>query len=157
MASINLTYKGLTGLRRSITGFDDTTSIDDLIAAIAADEELETNYYIISKEGDPSNTLSFIYGDSSTPASVSSLGIETGDVIICKPNSRGTTKQTRQVMKLDIAQKKREGGPDDDTNAVFYRSNNSYDRDLLPNPYNGNSADPDDGDAGPLDDGRPWT
>jgi hypothetical protein len=157
MASINLTYKGLTGLRRTITGFDDTTSIDDLIAAIAADEELETNYYIISKEGDPSNTLSFIYGDSSTPASVSSLGIETGDVIICKPNSRGTTKQTRQVMKLDIAQKKREGGPDDDTTAVFYRSNNSYDLTSLPDTYNGNVPGADDNpNTGGLIQKRPW-
>jgi hypothetical protein len=61
MTSIDLTYKGLTGAYGSITGFDDTTTIDDLIIAIAADEGLDTNYYTISKLGDPSNTISITY------------------------------------------------------------------------------------------------
>ena len=153
--AINLTYKGLTGLRRTLTGFDEATTIDDLITAIAADEELDSNYYVISKEGDPDNTLSSVYGDSA--ASVDSLGIGTGDVIICKPNTIGTTKQTRQVMKLDIAQKKREGGPDDDTTAAFYRSNNSYDLTSLPDTYNGNLPGPDDNpNTGGLIQKRPW-
>ena len=153
--AINLTYKGLTGLRRTLTGFDEATTIDDLITAIAADEELDSNYYVISKEGDPDNTLSSVYGDSA--ASVDSLGIGTGDVIICKPNTIGTTKQTRQVMKLDIAQKKREGGPDDDTTAAFYRSNNSYDLTSLPDTYNGNIPGPDDNpNTGGLIQKRPW-
>ena len=153
--AINLTYKGLTGLRRTLTGFDEATTIDDLITAIAADEELDSNYYVISKEGDPDNTLSSVYGDSA--ASVDSLGIGTGDVIICKPNTIGTTKQTRQVMKLDIAQKKREGGPDDDTTAAFYRSNNSYDLTSLPDTYNGNIPGLDDNpNTGGLIQKRPW-
>ena len=153
--AINLTYKGLTGLRRTLTGFDETTTIDNLIATIAADEELDTNYYVISKEGDPTNTNSLDYSDSS--ATVASVGIVSGDVIICKPNTLGTTKQTRQVMKLDIAQKKREGGPDDDDTAVYYRSNNVYDLTSLPDTYNDNLPGADDN---PNTEGllpkRPW-
>ena len=153
--AINLTYKGLTGLRRTLTGFDETTTVDNLIATIAADEELDTNYYVISKEGDPTNTLSTSYSDSS--ATVASIGIVTGDVIICKPNTIGTTKQTRQVMKLDIAQKKREGGPDDDQTAVFFRANNSYDLTSLPDTYNDNLPGADDNpNTGGLIQKRPW-
>jgi len=153
--AINLTYKGLTGLRRTLTGFDETTTVDNLIATIAADEELDTNYYIISKEGDPTNTLSTSYSDSS--ATVASIGIVTGDVIICKPNTIGTTKQTRQVMKLDITQKKREGGPDDDTTAVYFRANNSYDLTSLPDTYNNNLPGADDNpNTGGLIQKRPW-
>lgn len=153
--AINLTYKGLTGLRRTLTGFDETTTVDNLIATIAADEELDTNYYVISKEGDPTNTLSTSYSDSS--ATVASIGIVTGDVIICKPNTIGTTKQTRQVMKLDIAQKKREGGPDDDDTAVYFRANNSYDLTSLPDTYNDNLPGADDNpNTGGLIQKRPW-
>ena len=66
MALIDLTYKGLTGAYGSITGFDDTTTIDDLIAAIAANEGLDTNFYTISKIEDPTDTLSIVYGDSTS-------------------------------------------------------------------------------------------
>ena len=48
MAAINLTFKGITGVYGSVTGFDDTTTIDDLITAIAAVEGLDSNYYQIS-------------------------------------------------------------------------------------------------------------
>ncbi len=65
MASIDLTYKGLTGAYGSITGFDDTTTIDDLIIAIAADEGLDTNYYtiytIIAQYISKLNAVTFVY------------------------------------------------------------------------------------------------
>ena len=138
MALIDLTYKGLTGAYGTITDFDDSTTIDDLITAIAADEGLDTNYYTISKIDDPDGTLSITYGDSTT--TVADLGIVDGDVILCTTNQTGT-KQERQIQKLEIAALKR---------------SESYDINLLPNPYNGNFADPDDGDAGPLDARRPW-
>ena len=160
MAAINLTFKGITGVYGAVTGFDDTTTIDDLITAIAAVEGLDSNYYQISKINDPTNTLSLTYGDSA--ASVASLGIVDGDVILCTTNQAGT-KQERQIQKLEIAQLKKRGTFRDTgefplaTDTPYYRSANTYDINLLPNPYNGNSADPDDGDAGPLDDGRPWT
>lgn len=140
MALIDLEYKGLTGALGSLTDFDDSTSIDDLITAIAADEGLDTNFYQISKEGDPANTLSAIYGDSSAPASVASLGIEDGDRIICTTNQTGT-KEDRQKQKLDIAAVKR---------------SDTYDITQLPTQYDGNEV-VDNPNVGGLVDGRPWT
>ena len=139
MALIDLEYKGLTGILGTLTDFDDTTSIDDLVTAIAADEGLDTNYYQISKEGDPSNTLSFIYGDSSTPASVASLGIVDGDRIICTTNQIGT-KEFRQKQKLDIAAVKR---------------SDTYDITQLPTQYSGNNV-VDNPNVGGLVASRPW-
>lgn len=139
MALIDLQYKGLTGVLGSLTDFDDSTSIDDLITAIAADEGLDTNFYQISKEGDPSNTFSAIYGDSSAPASVASLGIEDGDRIICTTNQIGT-KEDRQKQKLDIAAVKR---------------NDTYDITQLPTQYSGNDV-VDNPNVGGLVEARPW-
>lgn len=137
MASINLTYKGLIGAYGTITGFDDTTTIDDLITAIAADEGLDTNYYTISKIGDPSRTLSITYGDSTT--SVADLGIVDGDTILCTTNQNGS-KEFRQIQKLDIAAAKR---------------NEIYDRDKLPTKY-GENAVVDNANTGGLEPRRPW-
>lgn len=137
MASINLTYKGLTGVYGSITGFDDTTTIDDLITAIAADEGLDTNYYTISKIGDPTGTLSITYGDSTT--SVADLGILTGDAILCTTNQNGS-REFRQIQKLDIAAVKR---------------SDTYDITQLPTQYDGNTV-VDNPNTGGLQQGRPW-
>jgi hypothetical protein len=111
MASINLTYKGLTAAYGSITGFDDTTTIDDLIAAIAADEGLDSNYYTISKVGDPTGTLSITYGDSTT--TVAALGIVTGDVILCTTNQNDTydiTQLPTQYSDNDVVDNPNVGG-----------------------------------------------
>jgi hypothetical protein len=154
MASIDLTYKGLTGAYGTITGFDDTTTIDDLIIAVAADEGLDTNYYTISKLGDPSNTISITYGDSTT--SIADLGIVNDDTILCTANQVGT-KEARQIQKLDIAQQKRQGGPADDssTDVPYYRTLNEYDRDNLPTKYVGNNTVDNSNPTGLLP-GRPW-
>lgn len=138
MASINLTYKGLTGAYGNITGFDDTTTIDDLITAIAADEGLDTNYYTICKIDDPTNTLSITYGDSTS--SVASLGIVNGDMILCTANQTGS-REERQVQKLEIAALKR---------------SETYDRSLLPTQYSGNEV-VDNANVGGLQPHRPWT
>lgn len=137
MASINLTYKGLTGARGTLTGFNDALTIDALISAIATDEGLDTNFYQISKEGDPNNTASFIFGDSS--ASVASLGIVTGDVIICTTNQAGS-KEQKQKQKLDIAAVKR---------------SDTYDITQLPTQYDENDV-VDNANVGGLVARRPW-
>lgn len=137
MSLIDLTYKGLTGVYGSITGFDDTTTIDDLITAIAADEGLDTNYYTISKVGDPSNTLSITYGDSTT--TVAALGIVDSDVILCTTNQNGS-REFRQKQKLDIAALKR---------------SDTYDITQLPTQYSGNDI-VDNPNVGGLVEGRPW-
>lgn len=137
MALIDLEYKGLTGSLGSLTDFDDTTSIDDLITAIATDEGLDTNFYQISKEGDPSNTSSVVYGDSTT--TVASLGIADSDRIICTTNQVGT-KEQRQKQKLDIAAVKR---------------GEAYDITKLPTQYDGNAV-VDNANTGGLGLRRPW-
>jgi hypothetical protein len=139
MATIN--YKGLTGKLDSVTVALSVT-IDQLITAIAADEGLATEYYTISKQGDPTKN-SLVFGDSST--TLTAIGFVDGDTVICTTNQYGS-KQERQIEKLEIAKVKR---------AATGRSS-LYDINLLPNPYNGNLVAPDDGDAGPLNQGRPW-
>jgi hypothetical protein len=76
-----------------------------------------------------------------------------------------STKEAKQVAKLDLAKLKREGntlnddgtvasGPD--TNKPFYRDRNQYDIDQLPTKYNGNNLT-DNANTGGLVEGRPWT
>ena len=61
-------YKGLTGIRDSVSLTLTTTTIDQLVTAIAADEGLPTDYYHLSLEGDPTKN-DITYGDSSTKLS----------------------------------------------------------------------------------------
>jgi hypothetical protein len=106
---------------------------------------LDTNYYTISKLGDPSNTISITYGDSTT--SIADLGFVNDDMVICTTNQVGT-KQARQIQKLEIASATRAV----DGNARFV-----YDITQLPNPYNGNVPGADDNpNTGGLVLGRPW-
>ena len=159
--AINLTFKGLTGVRGTLTGFDETKVISELIEAIATAEGLPTDYYTISKEGDPTNTNSSTVDDSST--TVDSAGIDTGDVIICTPNTSGRDKDQRQIQKLEIAQLKRKGTfrdtvayPNAD-DAPYYKPNNTYDLTSLPDVYNGNLPGADDNpNTGGLLPKRPW-
>lgn len=74
------------------------------------------------------------------------------------------TRQERQDAKLAIAEAKRQGktvAPDGtisgsvDPTKPWYRDNNVLDKNQLPNPYNGNDIEPDDG-ASTLVQGRPW-
>lgn len=85
-----------------------------------------------------------------------------------------STKQARQIAKLEYAQAKRKGrvitdggalgtygtwtddGTDDETKN-YYRPNNIYDATSLPDTYNGNLALPDDNpNTGGLIPKRPW-
>jgi hypothetical protein len=154
MANITLSYWGLTGIKGSVT-VDESATVDDLITAVATDEGLDTNYYVISKLGDPSKS-SYYFSDSTTTLDDVSVGIVDGDTVLCTPDQTGT-KEQRQIQKLDIAQRKRLGGLDDDstTDAVYYRSLNEYDRDKLPSKYVGNTA-VDNANPGGLLLGRPW-
>ena len=82
--------------------------------------------------------------------------------------ARLATRQARQDAKLEIAEAKRQGktvtegggtysiSGSENPSAPGYRILNDLDKNLLPNPYNGNDVDPDDGDPGPLNQGRPW-
>ena len=74
-----------------------------------------------------------------------------------------STKQLRQTAKLDIAQLKRQGctlNPDGSISSgpnptlPFFRTNNSYDRTLLPTQYFGNVLFDN---VAPLLEARPWS
>jgi GLEYA domain len=143
MANINLTYWGLTGIKDTVT-VDEAALVDALITAIATDEGLDTNYYIVSKLDEPSKS-SYYYSDSST--TINTIGITNGSVLLCTPNQTGS-KEQRQIQKLEIAAATRSA----DGNPRFF-----YDITQLPNPYNDNGVDPDENpNTGGLVQGRPW-
>lgn len=155
---VEFVYKGLTGILGTATIADpDSETIGDLIVAIAADEGLPTDYYAISVEGDPAKNDT-VYDDSSIViggTAPTGAEITVADRIICTPRQTGT-KERRQIQKLEIAKKKREGGLlADSTQGDYYRQRNSYDRDLLPTKYTGNSVT-DNPNPGGLQLGRPW-
>ncbi len=143
MSNITVTYKGLTGKQGSIT-IDNGQTIDSLISSIASAESIsQTNYYNISLMR---NFIinSITYSDSSS--TLSSLGIVTGDSILCTPNQNGS-KQERQIQKLDIAAAAKSG---DGLSRV------TYDITQLPTQYRGNTI-VDNDNSGGLVVGRPWT
>lgn len=144
MAAITVTYWGLTGTKGTVA-VDDTDSIDDLIAAVATDEGLPTNYYQLSKSTDPSNTLSSIVGDSTSQPTLNDLGIGDGDTVFCTTNQVGS-KEERQRQKLEIAAAKR---------AADGNARATYDLTLLPTQYN-DDVIINNPNAGGLVLGRPW-
>lgn len=142
MATIN--YKGLTGIIGTVTVTLSTDTFDTLIAAIASDEGLATDYYTVTLQRNPS-IGDIVYGDSSTPLDDASIGMIDGDTVICTPNQTGT-KEDRQIQKLEIAAVKRTATSRRDT----------YDRNDLPTKYTGNAVT-DNPNPGGLIAGRPWS
>jgi len=159
MANITLNYRGLTGKRGTIT-IDDTQNILSIITAIVADEDptlgvLTGNDYDIALERDTSIT------DVNNGSDTISTHIVDGDTIICiddKKNLTSTnTKEVRQLRKLRIASVKRLA---DSVANIGSGANDRYTLDAtqIPNPYEGNSPNPDDDEnTGSLVVGRPWT
>ena len=155
MANINLTYKGLTGKRGTIT-IDNGQTVLQLLNAILADEDptvgvLTGNDYDIVVERDTSITDGNNGSDTLLVA-----GVVDGDNIICIDEPTGT-KEVRQNRKLRIASVKREY---DSSRGVGSPNNDRYTLDAtqIPNPYEGNSVNPDDDEnTDALVVGRPWT
>ena len=159
MANITLNYRGLTGKRGTVT-VDDTGNILSIITAIVADEDptlgvLTGNDYDIALERDTSIT------DVNNGSDTISTHIVDGDTIICiddKKNLTSTnTKEVRQNRKLRIASVKRLA---DSVANIGSGANDRYTLDAtqIPNPYEGNSPNPDDDEnTGSLVVGRPWT
>jgi len=88
---------------------------------------------------------------------ISAAGIVAGTHINVSNNISDSSvwnKEERQSYKLQLAELRRQAGGD--TSATYYRVYNNLDLNLLPNPYNGNNIEPDDG-ASTLSVGRPWT
>lgn len=152
MATIN--YWGLTGIKDSVTVTLATTTIDQLIAAIAADEGLPAEYYGVSRLYTPSMN-DVVYGDSTTK--LSEIGFVDGDTVLCTLKQTGS-KEERQIQKLEVAQLKRSGSAGDGSSVDVpgYRILNTYDRDKLPTKYVGNTV-VDNANVGGLKNGRPWS
>ena len=138
MATIN--YWGLS--KKGSVTVALTVTVDQLITAIATDEGLSTEYYTITKMGDPSKS-SLTYGDSST--TLTQMGFFDGDIALCTTNQYGN-KEERQVEKLTIAAKKRSLTSRTSTLTI----NN------LPTKYTANDVT-DNPNVGGLVNGRPWS
>lgn len=79
---------------------------------------------------------------------LTSLGITSSSYIKTATTiARLATREDRQKAKLELAALDR---------AAYGSRPSTYDINKLPNPYNGNNVDPDDG-ATTLVDGRPWS
>ena len=147
MANIDLTYKGLTGKRGTIT-IDNGQTVLQLLNAIVADEDdtvgvLTNGDYDIAVERDTTITDGNNGSDTLLAA-----GIVDGDNIICI-DEPGGTKEVRQERKGRIASVKRhrEG-----------KTEYTWNKNRLPNPYEGNAYNADDDEnTGALQPQRPWT
>lgn len=151
MANIDVVVRSLWGaaIFREYT-VSDAITIEDLILLVAADDNLDTNFYGISLGRDRTKN-DLTYGDSTT--SLSSLGVVDGDGFITYIK-RMETKELREKQKLDIAQAKRQANGD--TTARFYRTANIYNINDLPTKYVGNIV-VDNPNPGGLKFNRPFT
>ena len=139
-----ITCKGLTGVVFDLTVTFGTTTMNGLTALAQA------------VEGAPITTA--MYGEISlydTPSinqtndgakTLTAAGLETGN------------KEERQEQKGAIASAKRKGLAAADTDAVYYRAANTFNKNRLPNPYEVNAYNADDDEnTGALAVSRPWT
>lgn len=105
---------------------------------------------INGQEAVPTAQMKLFFNNAllSNASTLLSLGITNGSYIKTATTiARLATRELRQKAKLDLAALDR---------AAYGSRPSTYDINKLPNPYNGNSADPDDG-ASTLTNGRPWS
>jgi len=133
MVDIVVKYKGLTGVQNELT-IDNGQTVNQLLAAIAADEGITASHYNIALGRDYS-----INETASGGSTLTSLDIVTGDEFLCTPDQSGN-KEEKQKQKLDIAAAKR---------------SDTYDITQLPTQYSGNDIT-DNPNTGGLVNTRPW-
>ena len=147
--------KGLTGARFNLTVTLGTTTVTGLKALAQAVEGAPITaamYGNISAEKDPSINLT-----TDAAKTLTAAGIVADDLVICKPLATGN-KEQRQEQKGAIASAKRKGLAAADTDAVYYRAANTFNKNRLPNPYEANAYNADDDEnTGTLAASRPWT
>jgi transglutaminase-like putative cysteine protease len=148
MATVN--FKGLLGITGSVTVTLSTTTIDQLITAIASAEGLPTDFYHLSLLTDHSKN-DVTYGDSTTK--LSAIGFTDGCTVLCTPDQSGS-RERRQIQKLEIARVKRAAAGD--TTKPYYRAAHTYDINKLPTKYSVNTL-VDNPNIGGLLNGRPWS
>jgi hypothetical protein len=150
-----ITCKGLTGVVFDLTVTLGTTTMNGLTALAQAVEgaPITTGMYgEISLYDTPS-----INQTNDGAKTLTAAGLEEGSAVVCVPLKTGN-KEERQEQKGAIAQAKREGLAAADTNAVYYRTLKTFNKNRLPNPYEANlyNAD-DDENTQDLQASRPWT
>lgn len=149
MPSFDTQYYGLLRTPTTLGIGTETATFPAYIEVIRSAEALPSTYYYLSLERD-SRFNSADYPTEFFSEIETDLGITLveGDVFIARPLDEGLTKQERQVMKLEIAAKKRTR----DGNA-----RDTYDITQLPDTYNDNDPGADDNaNTGGLVEGRPW-
>lgn len=150
-----ITCKGLSGVVFDLTVTLGTTTMNGLTALAQA------------VEGAPITTA--MYGEIAlydTPSinqtndgakTLTAAGLEEGSAVVCVPLKTGN-KEQRQEQKGAIASAKRKGLAAADTDAVYYRAANTFNKNRLPNPYEVNAYNADDDEnTGTLAASRPWT
>ena len=147
--------KGLTGVQFDVTVTYGSTTMNGLTALVQAIEgaPITTGMYgEIVAEKDPA-----INQTSDGSKTLTAAGLAAGDVVICIPLKTGN-KEARQEQKGAIAQAKREGLAAADTDAAYYRTLKTWNKNRLPNPYEADAINPDDDEnTQQLQASRPWT
>ena len=130
------TVNGLTALARAIEGAPITTGMYGEIHLVSNPA--------INQTTDGAKTLT-------------AAGIVAGDTVVCIPLKTGN-KEARSDQKGAIAQAKREGLAAADTDAVYYRTLSTWNKNRLPNPYEADAYNADDDEnTDALAVSRPWT
>jgi lysophospholipid acyltransferase (LPLAT)-like uncharacterized protein len=130
------TVNGLTALARAIEGAPITTGMYGEIHLVSNPA--------INQTTDGAKTLT-------------AAGVVAGDTVVCIPLKTGN-KEARQEQKGAIAQAKREGLAAADTDAVYYRTLSTWNKNRLPNPYEADAYNADDDEnTDALAVSRPWT
>ena len=145
MAATTITYRGLSGVRATIS-IDDTNTLTTICSTAIIDEGLNANFYADFFLLRDNSVLRSIDGAST----FTELGLQTTDelVAVLDDDPATFTKEQRQSRKLEIAAIKR---------AADSRRY-TLDATQIPNPYEGNAYNVDDDEnTGSLVIGRPWT
>jgi len=145
MAATTITYRGLSGVRATIS-IDDTNTLTTICSTAITDEGLNANFYADFFLLRDNSVLRSVDGDST----FTQLSLQTTDELIAvlDDNPATFTKEQRQSRKLEIAAIKR---------AADSRRY-TLDATQIPNPYEGNAYNADDDEnTDALVVGRPWT
>lgn len=147
--------KGLTGVQFDVTvtyGITSMNVLKGLIRAIEGDPIVNGMYGEIVAEKD--STINLANDGAKT---LTAAGLVPGDVVICVPSKTGN-KEARQEQKGAIATAKRTGLAAEDTDAAYYRTLKTWNKNRLPNPYEADAINLDDDEnTGTPKVSRPWT
>ena len=151
--------KGLTGVVFDLTVTMGSTTMNGLTAlaqAVEGQEIITAMYAEIHAAKNPA-----INQTNDGAKTLTAAGLAEGDMVICIPRYSGANgfKRQRQEEKLRIATTKRKGLAAGDTNANYYRTRNTKQKNRLATLYTAGNNDSGTlvANGGALIDGRPWS